>query len=122
MLNKMSLAAWLAVLQTRSDVATGFLPLAPRFQYRGGVLDAEASSEKYVNPVTAFLGSFLSSPSPGGGQASAPVESLVAPGIDFASIEWGAKKAVKLPATAMAQRLDEGLRDREWCVSLYFKL
>lgn len=112
----MRLVAWIAVLLKRSDVASGFVPLAPRFHYRGVVLDAEARGEKYANPVTAFLGSFLSSPSSGGEQASAPVASLVAPGVDFATIDWGAKKATKLPAAAMAQRLDDGLRDREWCV------
>jgi hypothetical protein len=119
----MRLLACVSLVLTHSEVASGFTPLAPGFQHRRVNLDAEASSENYVNPVTAFFGSLLPSSSPvKEGEASAQGPSLIAPEVDFATIDWGAKKAIKLPAAGMAERLDDGLRDREWCVSMYFIL
>ena len=71
------------------------------------VAEAETKIEKYANPATAFLGSFLR-------DDYSPVVGLIAQDVDFAAIDWKAKKIMNLPAAAMAQRLDDGLRDREW--------
>jgi len=111
----MRLIACVSVVRMHSEFASGFVPLAPRFLNRRMNQEAEVSGEKYVNPVTGFFGSLLPSSSPSKEEkASAPVASLIAPEIDFASIDWDAMKVTKLPAAETAERLDNGLRDREW--------
>lgn len=64
------------------------------------------TEEKYVNPVTAFLGRFLPSAE---AQARAEADPL-------AEIDWDAPKAV-LNTDELVTALERGLTEREWFVT-----
>ena len=64
------------------------------------------SEEKYVNPLTAFLGRFLP-------KAEAEASDTQDP---LAEIDWGAPKA-DLEMSALVAALEGGLTEREWFVT-----
>eukprot|EP00614_Pseudopedinella_elastica_P012284 CAMPEP_0172610638 /NCGR_PEP_ID=MMETSP1068-20121228/30412_1 /TAXON_ID=35684 /ORGANISM="Pseudopedinella elastica, Strain CCMP716" /LENGTH=396 /DNA_ID=CAMNT_0013414397 /DNA_START=267 /DNA_END=1457 /DNA_ORIENTATION=+ len=70
---------------------------------------AGASGEEYTNPVTAFLGNFLPN---AGTQSSGDADPD-----PLQSIDWDEPKAKGLRIEKLTERLDKGLREREWFVT-----